>query len=171
MMEAPKSPAAATILTLLLMITHCSGMYFHPYMGNKFKICGKDGRLFTTHSISNFSFGQFTVKVSLVINMTLIKVVQGPSKVVRSCKVWLNYTTEIVIHQCFIFICFFLNNFRIYPYSHLRCAQCIKRSKCVFSHKQIEPKTFFSDNKYRQKFHGLVLELVGLIDAKGIDVA
>ena len=32
----------------------------------------------------------------------------------------------------------------------LKCAQCIKRSKCVVSHKQIEPKTFVSDNKYRE---------------------
>jgi hypothetical protein len=32
----------------------------------------------------------------------------------------------------------------------LKCAQCIKRSKRVVSQKQIEPKTFFSDNKYRQ---------------------
>jgi hypothetical protein len=32
----------------------------------------------------------------------------------------------------------------------LKCAKCMKRSKCVVSHEQIEPKTFFSDNKYRQ---------------------
>ena len=36
----------------------------------------------------------------------------------------------------------------------LKCAQCIKRSKCVVSHKQIKPKTFFSDNKYRQNIYG-----------------
>ena len=27
----------------------------------------------------------------------------------------------------------------------LKCAQCIKSSNCVVSHKEIEPKTFFSD--------------------------
>ena len=48
-------------------------------------------------------------------------------------------------------------------YKILKCAQCIKRSKCVVSHKQIEPKTFFSDNKYLreverfQQFFGNVL--------------
>ena len=30
-------------------------------------------------------------------------------------------------------------------WSRLKCAQCIKRSNCVVSHKEIEPKTFFSN--------------------------
>ena len=33
----------------------------------------------------------------------------------------------------------------------LKCAQGVKRASCVVSHKRIEPKKFFSDNKYTQK--------------------
>ena len=36
---------------------------------------------------------------------------------------------------------FWLSNWHL---QLLKCAQCIKRSNCVVSHKEIEPKTFFS---------------------------